>query len=269
MNITRLRLTDSFPMLLKAWILALLCSINVAIADNGVDIDRSAIEETISKALPNTKIDSVQLSVVPGLVEIVAGNNLFYFDPTGRYLVVGNIYDMRTATDLTAQRKRDFSQTPKIEWEDLPLESAVKYGGHGPSKLAVFFDPDCPWCKRLHEQLSAMDDVEVYAIMYPVESLHAGAKSKAAAILCHNDPLQALNTIMKGGELPAVIDQDCLARSSAAIDRVEAFARRHDIHGTPTLIAPDGRVRPGFLEAKPLKAWLTRISHQAATERRD
>ena len=256
MNISRSQFANSFAVLLLVWTLALLCSINVAIADNGVDIDRTSIEETIRKTLPNTKIDSVQLSVVPGLVEIIAGNNLFYFDPTGRYLVVGSIYDMRTATDLTAQRKREVAQTPKINWEDLPLESAVKYGGQGPSKLAVFFDPDCPWCKRLHEQLSAMDNVEVYAIMYPVESLHAGAKSKAAAILCHSNPLQALNTIMKGGELPPVTDQDCLTRSSSAIDLVEDFARHHDIHGTPTLIAPDGRVRPGFLEAKPLKVWL-------------
>ena len=115
MNISRLQFADSFPVLLLVWILALLCSINVAIADNGVDIDRSAIEETIRKALPNTEIDSVQLSVVPGLVEIVAGGNLFYFDPTGRYLVVGSIYDMRTATDLTAQRKREVVQTPKIK----------------------------------------------------------------------------------------------------------------------------------------------------------
>jgi len=256
MDITRLPLTASFPVLLRAGVLALLCSTNLAIADSGDAVDRSAVEKTVHKALPGTRITSVQPSVLHGLVEIIAGANVLYADPTGNYLVVGSIYDMRTATDLTAQRKREIAQTVRIQWEDLPLETAVKYGGHGPTKLAVFFDPDCPWCKRLHEQLSAMVDVEVYAIMYPVESLHAGAKNKAAVILCSSDPLQALNTVMEGNELPTVSDPTCLARSNAAIDRVEAFARSHDIHGTPTLIAPDGRVRPGFLQVKPLKAWL-------------
>jgi len=256
MNITRLPLAMSFPVLLRAGILAVLCWANLAIADSGDAIDRSAIEETIRKALPNTRINSVGFSAIPGLVEIVAGSNILYSDPTGNYLVVGSIYDMRTATDLTAQRKREVAQTVRIKWEDLPLETAVKYAGQGPTKLAVFFDPDCPWCKRLHEQLSLMDDVEIYAIMYPVESLHAGAKNKAAAILCHTNPLLALNTVMAGDNLPAVSDQTCLARSKAAIDRVEAFARSHGIHGTPTLVAPDGRVRPGFLQIKPLLAWL-------------
>ena len=260
MKIIRLYIITSFPTLLRAGIIALLCTSNLGIAQpitgRSEDIDRSAIEETIHKALPNTRIDSVGFSAIPGLVEIVAGSNILYSDPTGNYLVVGSIYDMQTATDLTAQRKREVAQTVRIKWEDLPLETAVKYGGQGPTKLAVFFDPDCPWCKRLHEQLSALDDVEVYAIMYPVESLHAGARNKAAAILCHADPLQALNTVMAGEDLPSVSDQSCLARSKAAIDRVEAFARSHGIHGTPTLVAPDGRVRPGFLQTKPLRAWL-------------
>lgn len=256
MHITRLPLAVSFPVLLRVGILALLCWANLAIADSGDAIDRSAIEETIRKALPNTRIGSVKISAIPGLVEIVASGNILYSDPTGSYLVVGSIYDMRTATDLTAQRKRDVAPTVRIKWEDLPLETAVKYGGQGPGKLAVFFDPDCPWCKRLHEQLSALDHVEVYAIMYPVESLHAGAKNKAAAILCHADPLQALNMVMAGNDLPTVSDQTCLAHSKAAINRIEAFARSHGIHGTPTLVAPDGRVRPGFLQVKPLMAWL-------------
>ncbi len=260
MKIKQLLSIRPIPILLRAGILALLCSANLAIADSGDAIDRSAIEETIRKALPNTRIDSVGISAIPGLVEIVAGGNILYSDPTGNYLVVGSIYDMRSATDLTAQRKREVAQMVRIKWEDLPLETAVKYGGQGPTKLAVFFDPDCPWCKRLHEQLSALDDVEVYAIMYPVESLHAGARNKAAAILCHSDPLQALNTVMAGEALPSVSNQSCLARSKAAIERVEAFARSHGIHGTPTLVAPDGRVRPGFLQTKPLKAWLNASS---------
>lgn len=234
----------------------LFSSLSASAEDTPSSLNFTNVERTVHKALPGTRITSVQPSVLPGLVEIIAGPNVLYADPKGNYLVVGSIYDMQTATDLTAQRKREVAQTVRIKWEELPLETAVKYGGHGPTKLAVFFDPDCPWCKRLHEQLSALDDVEVYAIMYPVESLHAGAKNKATAILCSSDPLQALNTVMAGNELPTVSDPTCLARSNAAIDRIDAFARSHDIHGTPTLIAPDGRVRPGFLQTKPLKAWL-------------
>jgi len=227
-----------------------------AASDESVDF--SAVEKTVRKALPNTKITAIQPAPVKGLVEIVAGNNVLYADPTGQYLVVGSIYDMHTATDLTAERKSEaaLSSQKTISWESLPLDTAVKYGGSGPQKLAVFFDPDCPWCKKFHDQLSALTDVEVYAIMYPVEGLHPNAKSKAATILCSGNPLKALDTVMSGKALPTNTDQACLSKATTAISQVEAFARDHNIHGTPTLVAPDGRVRPGYIQAKQLKAWL-------------
>jgi thiol:disulfide interchange protein DsbC len=41
---------------------------------------------------------------VPGICEVQAGTNLFYIDPSARYLIVGRIYDMETHQDLTAAR---------------------------------------------------------------------------------------------------------------------------------------------------------------------
>lgn len=220
--------------------------------------DFSAVEKTVRKALPNTKITSIQPAPIEGLVEIVAGSNVLYSDPTGQYLVVGSIYDMHTATDLTAERKSAaiLSSQKTVAWENLPLDTAVKYGGSGPQKLAVFFDPDCTWCKKLHDQLLALKDVEVYAIMFPVEGLHPNAKGKAAAILCSADPLRSLDAVMSGNALPDNGDSSCLSKATTAISQVEAFARDNNIHGTPTLVAPDGRVRPGYIQTEQLKAWL-------------
>ena len=236
----------------------LLITSTSSFAANDEAVDFSAVEKTVRKALPNTKITAIQPAPVKGLVEIVAGSNVLYADPTGQYLVVGSIYDMHTVTDLTAERKSQaaISSQKKVSWETLPLDTAVKYSGSGPQKLAVFFDPDCPWCKKFHDQLSALKDVEVFAIMYPVEGLHPNAKSKAAAILCSADPLKSLDVVMSGKALPDNADPTCLSKTTTAISQVEAFARDNNIHGTPTLVAPDGRVRPGFIQAEQLKAWL-------------
>ncbi|MCF6325651.1 MAG: DsbC family protein [Gammaproteobacteria bacterium] len=238
--------------------LTLLIASTSSFAASDEHVDFSAVEKTVRKALPNTKITAIQPAPVKGLVEIVAGNNVLYADPTGQYLVVGSIYDMHTATDLTAARKSEatLSSQKRISWDSLPLDTAVKYSGSGTQKLAVFFDPDCPWCKKFHDQLSALKDVEVYAIMYPVEGLHPNAKSKAAAILCSSDPLKSLDAVMSGKALPDNADPTCLSKTTTAISQVEVFARDNNIHGTPTLVAPDGRVRPGYIQAEQLKAWL-------------
>ena len=34
--------------------------------------------------------------MVDGLCEVTAGSNLFYVDRTGRYLVIGRVYDMES-----------------------------------------------------------------------------------------------------------------------------------------------------------------------------
>jgi len=232
---------------------ALLISTTTCFA--GIDID--AVEKTVRKALPNTNITAIQTSPIDGLIEIIAGKNVLYSDPTGRYLVVGSIYDMHTATDLTAERK---AESVTLDWASLPLDTAVKYGGSGPQKLAVFFDPECGWCKKLHQQLISLKEIEIYAIMYPVEGLNPTSKVKAANILCSTDPLKALDTVMSGRQLPGVSNQSCLDQANTAVSKVEAFARKHDIYGTPTLVAPDGRVRSGFMDEVRLRAWLNKSS---------
>lgn len=241
------------PLLTTA--LALLTLSAATVAASSETLDRQAVEEIVRKALPNTQISSIQASPIDGLVEIVAGKNVLYADPTGQYLVVGSIYDMHTATDLTAERKAEVT-TSTIDWASLPMDTAVKYAGTGSQKLAVFFDPDCGWCNKLHKQLNTLEDIEVYAILYPVEGLSPTSKKKSINILCSSNPLKALDTAMAGDALPEASDQSCLDNANTAITQVQAFARQHEIHGTPTLIAPDGRVRPGFMDKDQLRRWL-------------
>ena len=214
----------------------------------------AAAESAVRRALPGTAIESVRPSPIPGLVEVVAGANLLYADTTGRWLVIGHLYDLDTATDVTAERIA--ATTPRIAWADLPLDAAVRYGA-GDLKLAVFSDPDCPWCRKLHSELRALRGVEVYEIMYPLPALHPDAKAKAIAILCAAEPPEALDRVMRGEPAPAESgDVECETRSRAAVERAMAYAERIAVRGTPTLVAPDGRTRSGYLPAEKLEAWL-------------
>ena len=120
------------------------------------------VQAALRSALPGTAIRSVRPSPVPGLVEIVAGENLLYADPSGRWLVIGHLYDLETATDVTAERLA--ATAPRLAWADLPLEAAVRFGA-GERRLAVFTDPDCPWCRRLHTSLGQASGVEIHAIL--------------------------------------------------------------------------------------------------------
>lgn len=222
--------------------------------------DFAAIEQAVRQAMPSTKIDAIAPSPIPGLVEVVAGRNVFYADSSGRWLMVGHLYDLETARDVTADRK---AQLSRLDWNSLPLEAAVHYG-EGPLRLAIFSDPDCPWCHKLNQALRKAQGIEVWEIMFPVPALHPAARDKAVDILCHPRPAEALAHTMDGkathSEPPAA---DCIGQAQQRVEQAMAFGRANGIQGTPTLVAPDGRVHNGYLPLDQLKAWLEQGSVQA------
>lgn len=222
--------------------------------------DFAVIEQAVRQAMPSTKIDAIAPSPIPGLVEVVAGQNILYADTSGRWLMVGHLYDLETAQDVTADRK---AQLSRLDWNSLPLEAAVHYG-EGPLKLAIFSDPDCPWCRKLHQALREAEGIEVWEIMFPVPALHPAARDKAVAILCHARPVEALAQTMDGkatpGEPPAA---DCIGQAQQRVEQVMAFGHANDIQGTPTLVASDGRVHSGYLPLDQLKAWLEQRTARA------
>lgn len=218
------------------------------------------IEKNVRRALPSTRIDAIRPSPVPGLAEVVAGHNVFYADTSGRWLLLGHLYDLKTATDVTAQRQEALN---RITWSALPLATAVHYGS-GPLKLAIFSDPHCPWCRKLHKALHTARGIEVYEIMFPVEALHPGTHDDAVRILCHPHPAAALTRVMANRPLRyTASDPACVARAEHTLAQAKAFAQAHGIQGTPTLIAGDGRVHNGYMPLAALKQWLAAAPRQA------
>lgn len=61
----------------------------------------ASVAANIRTALPATDVQSVSASEIPGLYRFQAGDNTLYADASGRYLLVGHIYDLQTAQDVT------------------------------------------------------------------------------------------------------------------------------------------------------------------------
>jgi thiol:disulfide interchange protein DsbC len=218
------------------------------------DSEFGAVDAALRRALPSTPINSITPTPISGLVEVVAGRNVLYADTTGRWLLVGHLYDLDTATDITAARVP--SAAPRIPWGDLPLDAAVRFG-RGPWKLAVLSDPHCAWCRRLHRDLRGAEGLEVFEIMYPISSVHPDAGDTALKVLCQPDPPAALDAIATGGTPPdSPSAAACIEGARAHVAQALALGKRSGVQGTPTLVAPDGRTHAGYLAPGKLRAWL-------------
>ena len=234
----------------RCCLLGLIAATSILIADAGLaaDTPAAALAKRLRELYPNTQFSTVTDSALPGLYEVVMGRNIAYTDERGRYFLFGHLFDMPAQRDLTAEHK---DQLGRVDFSQLPLKDAIKtVHGKGSRIIAVFSDPDCPYCKKLEPELAKVDDITIYTYLMPLAELHPDARNKAVSIWCAADRVKAWSAFMLRNLSPAS------ANCENPIDRNVALGEQYQITGTPTLIASDGRVMPGAASAAQIEAWL-------------
>lgn len=235
----------SFPALLKSVAgLAVVAAVGLAHAD-----DSSDLATKLTRMYPATQFDSVKPSPLPGLYEVVLGENIAYVEPTGRYFLFGRLFDMPNQVDVTGGR---LDEVNKVQSGTFDIQDAiVTVRGNGKRKLYVFSDPDCPYCQKLEQDLKGVDDLTVYTFLMPLDNIHPDARRKAQNVWCAADRSAAWSDLMLAGrEAP---DADC----KNPVQRVTDMARKLRISGTPTMFRDDGKKLVGAAGADRINAFLS------------
>lgn len=209
----------------------------------------AALLARLKEKYPSTNFSAVSNSPISGIYEVTMGKNIAYSDASGRYLIIGSMFDMQERADLTAPKREAIS---RVEWSKLPLSQSITISkGDGSRTFALFTDPECPYCRKIELTLAEMDNYTVHVFPYPIASLHPKATEKAIAVWCAADRRAAWQALMvKGQESPPINCQNPVAANVQ-------LAASLGITGTPTLIRPDGSLRPGALPREALESWLS------------
>jgi thiol:disulfide interchange protein DsbC len=196
----------------------------------------------------NVKVDAVSKTGYGGLYEVRAGTDIFYTDADARYMFVGKVVDLSTLQDLTRARADELAA---IRFADLPLEMAIKtVKGKGQRVMAVFEDPNCPYCRKLHETLRGIDNVTVYTFLMNILSDDSAAKSKN--IWCAPDRARAWQDWMLASKPAPSAPAGCVAPN----EQVLALGRKLHLQGTPTIYFADGSRSGSGFDAATLEARL-------------
>jgi thiol:disulfide interchange protein DsbC len=194
-------------------------------------------------------IKGITKSPVAGLYEVNLGSQIIYSDANGDYVLIGDLVDTKSHRNLTDARLSDLN---RIDFASLPLANAVKVvKGNGSRKIAVFSDPNCPYCHQLENTLKSIDNVTVYTFLYPVLSEDSTVKAKS--IWCSSDRAKAWESWMLSRQAPTAAGT-C---NTAAIDSNLALGAKINVTGTPTVILADGRRLPGAVSADRLERELS------------
>ncbi len=222
----------------------ILLLVSACYAQSDIATVKKAIAEKFPEAGSNIEVTKTTF----GWYEVYAGGRLFYTDEDVNYFFLGNIVEAKSMSNITAQRLQKLSA---IKFESLPLDFAIKtVKGNGKRKVAVFSDPDCPYCKRLEKDLVNVTDVTIYTFLYPIPSLHPDAARKSKAIWCAPNRQKAWDDYMLRGVLAA--DKSC----DSPIDEIQAVGQKYKMNGTPTLVFADGRVVPGAISTSDMETYL-------------
>ena len=210
------------------------------------------LKKTLADRLPSLpKIEEISKTPMPGVFEVrVQGNELFYTDAKGDFLIQGALIDTKQKRNLTEERTDKLSA---VAFDSIPLKLAfTQVKGNGKRKLVVFADPNCGYCKRFEKDLQKIDNVTIYHMLYPV--LGEDSKTKSRNIACAKDRAKTWNDWMLQGVTPPTVACD-----NHNIDAIVEFGKKHRINGTPTLFVADGTRVPGAIDAAQVETLLNSV----------
>jgi thiol:disulfide interchange protein DsbC len=236
----------------RYWLACLLFALTTGAIAAPVATPEETIRARFAAGYPDIKVSSIAPTVWTNVYEVVTPEGIIYSDATGEYAMSGQILATASKENLTQAR---LGKLTAIEFASLPFSSAIKVvKGNGSRKLAVFADPNCPYCRQLEEELQSVNDVTVYTFLFPLEELHPGAKQNALGIWCSKDPAEAWTQWM--------IKQVQPAAASCAEDTITALNKlgiKLNIVGTPTLFFSDGRRISGLIPLPQLEQELSKV----------
>lgn len=209
---------------------------------------------------PDAEILKVQPSPMKGLWEISINNKgrqgLFYVDFSKNFVMSGSIIEVKTGKNKTMEQVTKLQESRRVDFSKIPLGQALVMGdAASPHKVAVFTDPDCPYCATLHQEMEKVvqerKDIAFYVILFPL-NFHKDAYWKSKSIVC-NKSLKMLDEAFAKKEIPK---PEC---DTKEIDSNIKLAEALGITGTPTLVLPDGRIHAGTMPAKQLMDFIQGI----------
>ncbi|MGN2486084.1 DsbC family protein [Acinetobacter calcoaceticus] len=225
-------------MLKKLGILALF-SLTASLSFANVD----SVKENIKKQYPNLKISNIQKTEMQGLYSANLDQQIIYVGEDGQHMFVGSMIRLKDQKNLT---KDLVLGQNSIDWNQLPLKDAIKtVKGSGEHVLAVFSDPNCPYCKQLEPELDKLKDATIYTFIYPLKPQSIVVSRQ---VWCAPNQSYSWKKLIQQGVRPTV------ASCANPIDRNLELGKRLGFNGTPTLIFANGFKLVGARSAEEIQA---------------
>ena len=188
------------------------------------------VKTNLSKQHPKLNIENIQTTEMKGIYSGSMDGQVVYLGEDAQHILVGSMFRLSDQKNLT---KDLILKQNSVDWKKLPLQDAVKtVRGNGKRQIAIFSDPNCPYCKQLEAELKKLDNITIYTFILP---LKARSVAPSKQVYCEKNPTLAWENLITKAQLPT-------SQSSCAnpVERNIVLAHRLGVNGTPAIIFSNG-----------------------------
>jgi len=193
------------------------------------------------------QVSAVDGSPVSGLYLTTIDGVSGYVTEDGRYFIVGDMLDLKSRKNVTEERKK---ATRRQLLKRIKPEEAIVFGPKKPKySITVFTDVDCPYCRKLHEEVEELGKkgVEVRYVAFPRSGPGTRSWTTMTKVWCAEDRREALEKAAREEEVSGKAGGAC---SDAVIKKHYDLGQKLGIPGTPMIVLGDGTALGGYLEAE-------------------
>ncbi|MBK0065229.1 MULTISPECIES: DsbC family protein [unclassified Acinetobacter] len=201
------------------------------------------VQAQLKQKYPKLNIENIQKTEMQGLYSATLDNQIIYMGENAEHILIGSMIRLNDQHNLT---KDLVVKNKTIDWSRLPLQDAIKtVKGNGKRQIAVFSDPNCPYCKQLENQFDQLTNVTIYTFIYPIRSQSVQPSKQ---VWCEANRAYAWNNLIRKG-----ISPQSAATCANPIDRNLKLGQELGIQGTPTLIFSNGFKAAGIQSAQQIE----------------
>ena len=207
------------------------------------DEDIEGLKKALAEKLPNIIVSSINKTPIPGVFEVMVGDQIVYLEKNARYMLSGDMIDLSTRANLTNNAKIEIrlAAISKLSEDDMLVYTPKKVD----HTVTVVSDVDCYYCRVLHSEMNQYmeNNIKVRYIFMPLKG--KASYDKTVSVLCAKDQNKALDLAKKGARIEPVT-------CDTPIERHIAVSRDLGINGTPAIILESGELIPGYVEISEL-----------------
>jgi thiol:disulfide interchange protein DsbC len=208
----------------------------------------------LASKVPGLKPEELHAAAIPGMFEFMRGGDVLYISADGRYGIAGDLYDLRSNSDLTENRRREM----RLRLMATVSESQMVIFGPKNARytVTVFTDVDCTYCRKLHSEIAEYNrlGIRVRYMFFPRSGPNSESWIKAEQVWCSPDRNEALTRAKRGESLDVKLCAD------APIAREYELGEQFKVKGTPVIILGNGELLPGYVPPPELARQLASLA---------